>query len=207
MSPPRRWNPTRRTRSIPMYRSRLRWHRVAPNQGPSAGGQPVTDYRHLSHRCDERHLRRRRGGELLGGKRPAITATRPRARQVRPALLVTTAGGTFAANTPIPILSRRRSASSRRTRPKAGGTAVTITGTNLTGATSVTFAGAAAASFSVVNATTINATTPAGSAGTASVVVTTTGGGSSAANACSLARRPPCPPSLRPPARPRAAPL
>jgi hypothetical protein len=56
---------------------------------------------------------------------------------------------------------------------------VTITGTNFTGATSVTFGGAAA-SFTVVNATTITATVPAGAAGSVSVVVTTPSGSNSA---------------------------
>ena len=65
--------------------------------------------------------------------------------------------------------------------PTAGGTSVTITGTTFTGASSVTFGGTAAASFSVVNATTITATVPAGAAGTASVIVTTPSG-SNAAN-------------------------
>ena len=58
--------------------------------------------------------------------------------------------------------------------PVGGGTAVTITGTSFTGATSVTFGGATA-SFSVVNGTTITATAPAGS-GTADVRVTTPSG-------------------------------
>lgn len=53
----------------------------------------------------------------------------------------------------------------------AGGTAVTITGTGFTGATGVTFGGTAGTSFSVVNATTINVTTPAKSAGTYDVKV------------------------------------
>ncbi|MBA4372940.1 MAG: hypothetical protein C0402_08755 [Thermodesulfovibrio sp.] len=60
--------------------------------------------------------------------------------------------------------------------PVAGGTAVTITGTNLTGATSVTIGGAAATSVVVVNATTITAVTPAGTAGARDVVVTAPGG-------------------------------
>ncbi len=63
----------------------------------------------------------------------------------------------------------------------AGGTSVTMTGTNFTGATGVTFGGAAATSVTVVNSTTITAVTPAGTAGTASVIVTTPAG-SNAAN-------------------------
>src|ERR1035437_10690830 len=62
----------------------------------------------------------------------------------------------------------------------AGGTSVTITGTNLTGATAVTIGGAAATGITVNSATSITATTPAGSAGTASVLVTTLGGTNSA---------------------------
>lgn len=59
----------------------------------------------------------------------------------------------------------------------AGGTSITITGTNfITGATGVTIGGVAATNIVVVNSTTITATTPAGSAGTASVLVTTTNG-------------------------------
>ena len=58
----------------------------------------------------------------------------------------------------------------------AGGTSVTITGTNFTGATAVTIGGTAATAFSVVSATSITATTPPGSLGAADVVVTTPGG-------------------------------
>jgi hypothetical protein len=49
----------------------------------------------------------------------------------------------------------------------AGGQSVTITGTDFTGATAVTIGGTAATNVTVVNATTITATTPAGAAGTA----------------------------------------
>ena len=57
----------------------------------------------------------------------------------------------------------------------AGGTfAVTISGTGFTGASGVTIGGVAA-TFAVVNATTITATAPAHSAGTADVVVTKPG--------------------------------
>jgi hypothetical protein len=55
--------------------------------------------------------------------------------------------------------------------PAAGGTTVTITGTNFTGATSVSFGGVAAAGFTVISATSMTATSPAG-AGMVDVVVT-----------------------------------
>ena len=58
----------------------------------------------------------------------------------------------------------------------AGGTTVTLTGTNLTGATAVSFGGTAASSFTVNNATTITATTPAHAAGAVNVVATTSNG-------------------------------
>jgi formylglycine-generating enzyme required for sulfatase activity len=57
-----------------------------------------------------------------------------------------------------------------------GGTAITITGTNLTGASSVTVGGVAATSVVVVSPTSITAVTPAGAAGAKNVAVTTAGG-------------------------------
>ena len=59
--------------------------------------------------------------------------------------------------------------------PVAGGTSVTITGTNLTGATAVKFGGSAASGFVVNSATQITATAPAGS-GTVDITITTIGG-------------------------------
>ncbi|MBK9087653.1 MAG: IPT/TIG domain-containing protein [Holophagales bacterium] len=58
----------------------------------------------------------------------------------------------------------------------AGGTTVTITGTNFTGATAVTFGVTAATSYTVNSATQITATTPAHAAGTVDVAVTTPAG-------------------------------
>jgi len=59
--------------------------------------------------------------------------------------------------------------------PTAGGTTVTITGTNLTGATTVKFGATNATSFTVNSATQITAISPAGT-GTVDVTVTTAGG-------------------------------
>jgi IPT/TIG domain len=64
--------------------------------------------------------------------------------------------------------------------PAAGGTLVTITGTNLTGATGVNF-DANPASFTVNNPTKITATAPAGVGGTTAQVTVTTPGGTSPA--------------------------
>lgn len=70
---------------------------------------------------------------------------------------------------------------SPRTGGITGGSSVTITGTDFTGATGVTIGGAAATSVVVVNATTITCKTPTGSEGTASVLVTN-GSGTNGAN-------------------------
>ena len=58
--------------------------------------------------------------------------------------------------------------------PNTGGTSITITGTQFASGATVTVGGAAAANVVVVSATSITATTPAGTTGTANVVVTNT---------------------------------
>ncbi len=64
---------------------------------------------------------------------------------------------------------------SPNTGPTAGGTAVTITGTNFFAPMTVTFGGVAATNVVVVNGTTLTATTPAHAAGAVDVVVQTCG--------------------------------
>ena len=58
----------------------------------------------------------------------------------------------------------------------AGGASITLTGTGFTGATGVTVGGATCTNVVVVSDTSITCSTPAGTAGTASVVVTGPGG-------------------------------
>ena len=71
---------------------------------------------------------------------------------------------------------------SPNTGPAAGGTPVTITGTNFTGATAVRFGSTRPTSFTVNSATSITATSPAGS-GTVDVTVTNSGGTSATSSA------------------------
>jgi hypothetical protein len=79
----------------------------------------------------------------------------------------------FALPVPAPVIS------SFAPSIAAEGDTVTITGTNLTGATAVTFGGTAAASFTIVNSTTISAQVGIGASG--SISVTTPGGTTAAA--------------------------
>jgi hypothetical protein len=65
----------------------------------------------------------------------------------------------------------------------AGGTAVTITGTNFASGATVTFGGTAATNVVVASSTTITATTPAQAAGAVTVTVTVNGQSGSLANA------------------------
>ncbi|WP_128142373.1 IPT/TIG domain-containing protein [Janthinobacterium lividum] len=60
--------------------------------------------------------------------------------------------------------------------PASGGTAVTITGTGFTGVTALKFGANNGVAVTVVNATTMTATSPSGSAGTVNVTVTASGG-------------------------------
>jgi hypothetical protein len=107
-----------------------------------------------------------------------ITATAPAGSAGTVDVTVTTPSGTSATNAAdqytyvaVPTVT----AVSPSTGPVAGGTSVTITGANFTGATAVMFGTTATSSFTVNSATNITAIAPAGS-GTVDVTVTTAGG-------------------------------
>lgn len=107
-----------------------------------------------------------------------ITATAPPQAAGTVDVTVTTVGGTSSASAAdqytyigMPTVT----GISPSMGPTAGGTVVTITGSNFTGATSVKFGTLAATSFSVVSATQITATSPAQTS-MVYVTVTTPGG-------------------------------
>jgi plastocyanin len=88
-------------------------------------------------------------------------------------------GRVIVSSTPPPTVTKL----SPNNGPVAGGSSVTITGTNFTGATAVKFGSASATSFKVNSATSITAVSPAESAGTVNVTVATPTGTSAISSA------------------------
>ena len=150
---------------------------ISPARGPIAGGTPVTiTGTNLTGATAVTF-----GGIAATGitvvNATTITATTPAHAAGAVDVIVTTPGGSGTGTAIYTYASAPTvTAISPATGPSAGGTAVTITGTNLTGATAVTIGGVAATGITVVNATTITAATPAHAAGPVDVVVTTPGG-------------------------------
>ncbi len=156
-----------------------------PNSGPTAGGNVVTiTGTNLSN-----------ASAVSFGVTPAtsfsvvgptqISAVAPPGAAGTVDVPVTTPGGTSPTGTSdhytyvaVPTVSGL----SPNAGSAGGGTGVTITGTNFTGATAVHFGVASATNVSVVSATSITATSPAGT-GTVDVTVTTAGGTSATTSA------------------------
>ena len=149
---------------------------VSPTEGPTAGGTTVTIT----------------GTDFTGatavdfGTTPAlftvdsateITATSPAGTAGPVNVTVVTPGGTSDGDVFTYVATPAVSAVSPDEGPTAGGTSVTITGTDFTGATAVDF-GTTPALFTVDSATEITATSPAGTAGPVNVTVVTPGGNS-----------------------------
>ncbi len=155
---------------------------LTPNAGTSAGGSVVTVT----------------GSGFSGGTTVAfgsgiatgvavvsstlLTATTPAGAMGPATVTVTTADGQSASLAggytylgPSPVLSSVAPSSG----PVAGGTAVTLTGTNFAAGATVTFGGAIATSVTVASASSITCVAPAGAMGPASVVVTNVDGQSS----------------------------
>jgi hypothetical protein len=155
---------------------------ISPTSGPIAGGTPVT----ITGANFTGATAVTIGGLAATGitvvNATTITATTPAHAAGAVNVTVTTPSGAgtgtgiFTYVAPGPTVT----SISPNSGPTTGGTSVTITGTNFSGATAVKFGSADAASFSVVNATQITATSPAGSLGSVYVTVTTAGGTSPA---------------------------
>jgi hypothetical protein len=149
---------------------------VSPGQGPVSGGTTVT----LT------------GSGFTGatavkfGSVPAVSFSVVSASQITAVappesagpvqITVTGPGGTSNGVTYFYVGIPTLSAVDPGQGPASGGTAVTLTGTNLLGATAVKFGTVNATSFTVVSAIQINAVAPPGSAGAVQVTVTTPGG-------------------------------
>ena len=151
---------------------------VSPTSGPTLGGTAVT----ITGTNLDNPSAVKFGGTNAAVVTPIsatqIIAVAPAGSAGAQDVRVTTPGGTSATSSadrftfvPPPTVTGVSPSSG----PAAGGTSVTITGTDFTGASAVHFGASQAASFSVINTTQITATSPAG-AGTADVTVTTPSG-------------------------------
>ncbi len=150
---------------------------IAPTSGPAASGTPVT----ITGTNFTGATAVTIGGAAATGvtvvSATSITATTPVGTAGARDVAVTTPGGTGTGTGLFTYIAAPTvTGISPSSGPVAGGTGVTITGTNFTGATAVTIGGAAATGVTVVSATSITATTPAGTAGARDVAVTAPGG-------------------------------
>src|SRR6516225_9841249 len=148
-----------------------------PNTGPTSGGTSVTITGTNFSDVTAVRFGSNAAGSFTVDSATQITATSP-AGVGTVDVTVTTAGGTSVISSgdrftygSAPTVTNVNP----NTGPTSGGTSVTITGTNCSGATAVRFGSNAAGSFTVDSATQITATSPAGM-GTVDVTVTTAGG-------------------------------
>ncbi|MFI5635769.1 IPT/TIG domain-containing protein [Streptomyces sp. NPDC051664] len=150
---------------------------VSPGQGPMAGGTAVTlTGTNFSQVTTVRFGTVTAAFTVLSATQISSTAPSAPAGYPGPAqVTVTSAGGTSGGLSYYYVALPTLTGVSPGQGPTAGGTAVTLTGTNLLSATTVRF-GATAAAFSVVSDTQITATAPPGSTGFVQITVLTPGG-------------------------------
>ncbi|MGC5008472.1 IPT/TIG domain-containing protein [Streptomyces sp. NBC_00353] len=150
---------------------------VSPGQGPMAGGTAVTlTGTNLSQATTVRFGTATAAFSVLSTTQiNSVTPSTPAGFPGPAQVTVTSPGGTSGGVAYYYVALPTLTAVSPGQGPTAGGTAVTLTGTNLLNATTVRF-GATAAAFSVVSATQITATSPPGSTGFAQITVITPGG-------------------------------
>ena len=149
---------------------------VSPNSGPVAGGTAVTITGTNFATGATVTFGSAAATNVVVVNSTTITATTPAGSAGAVTVTVTVNGQSGSLAGGFTYGQPTVSSVSPNNGPVAGGTAVTITGTNFAAGATVTFGSAAATNVVVVNSTTITATTPAGSAG--AVTVTVTNGGS-----------------------------
>jgi hypothetical protein len=160
---------------------------VSPSSGPTGGGTSVTLTGTNFTGATQVYFGSVAATSFTVNSSTSITATAPNQTAGTVDITVSTVYGVSASsaadhytyNGTAPTVT----AASPTSGPAAGGTQVTITGTNLNGATAVKFGSTAATSFTVISATQITATSPAGSAGTVDITVTTPYGTSAISSA------------------------
>ncbi|MGA9673360.1 MAG: IPT/TIG domain-containing protein [Terracidiphilus sp.] len=158
---------------------------VSPNSGPTAGGTSITitGTNFVPGAVVEMVETRRQATNVVVVNSTTITAVTPTGDAGAETVSVSVNGqsGSLAGGFTY-IVEPTVSSVSPSTGPTAGGTSVTITGTNFATGATVTFGSAAAANVVVVSSTSITATTPAGTVGAVTVTVTLNGQGGSLAS-------------------------
>src|SRR6266851_850029 len=165
---------------------------INSNSGPAAGGTSVTITGSNFTNTTSVSFGTTAAASFTITSDTQITAVSP-AGNGTVDVTVTTPGGISAVSTAdqftyIPLPSVKSVTPTSRT--VAGGTTVTITGSNLTNATSVSFGSTATSNFIVDSDTQITVVSPAGN-GTVDVTVTTPGGASAISTADQLSYIPP----------------
>jgi hypothetical protein len=152
---------------------------VSPTSGPAAGGTSVVITGTGFTGATAVSFGATAATTFTVDSATKITATAPAHAAGTVDITVTTNGGTSttgASDQFTYVAAPTVTSVSPTSGTTAGGTSVVITGTNLTGASAVSFGGTAATTYTVDSATQITATSPAHAAGAVDVTVTTVGG-------------------------------
>ena len=157
---------------------------VTPLHGSTLGGTEIT--------INGTTLGGTLGVQIVGGgmctnlqvvSSTLVKAVTPAGAAGAGAITVINAGGTATAPSPYTYVQQLLTSVYPPAGIFSGGSAITITGAFLNGATSVRVGGVACTNVVAVNSTTVTAVTPAGSVGSTSVEVTSPKGTATAANA------------------------
>ncbi|WP_231952599.1 IPT/TIG domain-containing protein [Paenibacillus sp. AD87] len=154
---------------------------MSPTSGPTSGGTIVTLTGTNLTDATAVKFGATAAASYTVNSATSITATAPAGSVGTVDVTVTTSGGTSATSavdqyTYMAMAAPTIVGLSPISGPTSGGTTVTLTGTNLTGTTGVTFGGRAATAYIVNSPTQITATAPSGTVGAVNIMVTTPGG-------------------------------